>query len=89
MKMLVVLEVEVSKTLAETMQRAGFTLAPDGTNLQVKVANSPAVPRRKTKVTFVTNPRRSQDEVVTFSAAPTPDATPVTATDAPPVPESK
>lgn len=83
MKMLVLLEVEVSKTLAETMQRAGFTLAPDGTNLQVKVAHSPAVPQRKTKVVFVTNPSQTVKDLVALCSAPPPPAA------VPPTPESK
>ena len=56
MKLLIVLEVDVSSTLANTMERGGFTLAPDGTGMQIKVPNSPTVPRRKIKTTFIRNP---------------------------------
>ncbi len=64
MKMLVLLEVEVSKTVAETMQRTGFELSPDGTCLQVKVPNSPAIPQRKTKVVFVGHPKHTIQELL-------------------------
>lgn len=56
MKLLILVEVDVSQTLANTIQRNGFILAPDGTKLQVKIPNSPAIPQRKTKVLFVENP---------------------------------
>lgn len=88
MKMLVLLEVEVSKTMAETMQRTGFTLAPDGTNLQVKVANSPAVPQRKTKVVFVTNPTRTAGDLAAVCSSPD-AASPTPPAAVPPTPESK
>lgn len=52
MKLKVTIEVEVSKSMAETMQRSGFTVCPDGSAMQVKVGNSPAIPKRKTKVTY-------------------------------------
>jgi hypothetical protein len=52
MKLKVTVEVEVSKSMAETMQRSGFTVCPDGSAMQVKVGNSPAIPKRKTKVTY-------------------------------------
>jgi len=56
MKMFVLAEVDVSKTLAETMQRTGFSLVPDGGGFQVLVPNSPPITRRKVKVAFVRNP---------------------------------
>ena len=49
-------EVDVSKTIADTMQRNGFQLCPDGSAMQIKVQNCPAIPRRKTTVVFVENP---------------------------------
>lgn len=52
MKLKVTIEVEVSKSMAETMQRSGFTVCPDGSAMQVKVGNSPAIPKRKTKVIY-------------------------------------
>lgn len=84
MKMLVLLEVEVSKTVAETMQRTGFELSPDGTCLQVKVPNSPAIPQRKTKVAFVTHPKHPLKDLLQTLAAE-PEAPPVAAAQ----PESK
>jgi|3_EtaG_2_1085321.scaffolds.fasta_scaffold00047_89 hypothetical protein len=57
MKLRVIVDVDVSPTLAETIQRGGFTLCADGSGQQVKVGGtSPAVPKRKTKVLFVENP---------------------------------
>ena len=56
MKLLILLEVDVSATLAGTMQRSGFTLAPDGTGMQIKIPNSPSIPQRKINTVFVENP---------------------------------
>jgi hypothetical protein len=55
MKLTILMEVDVSKTIAETMQRSGFTLALDGSAMQVKVHNCPPIPQRKTRVVFVQN----------------------------------
>lgn len=52
MKLKITIEVEVSKSMAETMQRSGFIVCPDGSAMQVKVGNSPAIPKRKTKVIY-------------------------------------
>lgn len=82
MKMLVLLEVEVSKTVAETMQRTGFELSPDGTCLQVKVPNCPAIPQRKTKVAFVGHPKHNVADILEILAK---EPAPVTE----PTPESK
>lgn len=57
MKLRVVVDVDVSPTMAETIQRGGFTLCQDGSGQQVKVGgNSPTIPKRKTKVLYVKNP---------------------------------
>ncbi len=56
MKLRVVIDVDVSRTLAETMQRNGFHACPDGTALKIEIPNSPIIPKRKTKVVFVENP---------------------------------
>lgn len=53
MKMRIEIDVEVSPTICATMKRNGFSVAPDGRGMQVKVANSPAIPKRKTKVKFI------------------------------------
>lgn len=66
MKMLVLLEIEVSKTVGETIQRTGFELVPDGTCLQVKVPNSPPITQRKTQVIFVVNPKHSCQDLKQF-----------------------
>ncbi len=84
MKLVVLLEMEVSKTMAETIQRAGFQLVPDGTSLQVKVANAPPVPQRKTKVAYVTNPSRSLKDILDLISTE-----PVTAPDVEAAAESK
>jgi len=52
MKLKISIEVEVSRSMADTMQRSGFTVCPDGSAMQVKVGNSPAIPKRKTKVVY-------------------------------------
>ncbi len=73
MKMLVLLEVEVSRTVGETMQQAGFSLVPDGTCLQVKVADAPPIPQRKTKAVFVTDPKLSYKDLLhVLNTAPMP-----------------
>lgn len=56
MKLRVVIDVEVSKTIAETIQRNGFSVCPDGGGMQVRVGNSPAIPKRKTTIQYVENP---------------------------------
>lgn len=55
MKLRIVIDVEVSQTMAQTMQRNGFSVCPDGSAMQVKVGNSPAIPRRKTSVKYITD----------------------------------
>lgn len=63
MKLRVFIEVDVSKTIAATMKRNGFTACPDGSAMQIKVSNSPAIPQRKTKVVFVDEPTEEFDKV--------------------------
>jgi hypothetical protein len=63
MKLKVTVEVEVSKTMAETMKRNGFVVCPDGTAMQVKIGSAPAIPRRKTKVDFVVLPEEKKEEI--------------------------
>lgn len=64
MKLIVVLEIDVSKTMAETMQRTGFTLANDGSAMQIKVPNCPTIPQRKTRVTFIEDPEIPLSELL-------------------------
>lgn len=71
MKVVIVVEVDVSITMMETMKRAGFTVAQDGVAMQVKVPNSPNIPQRKTKVTFLENPANLADFVVSPSTKKT------------------
>jgi len=63
MKLRVVCDIDVSSTLSETIQRTGLTLCPDGSGLQVKIPNSPAIPKRKTKVIFIENPETPFDKI--------------------------
>lgn len=68
MKFRVHVEVDVSKTIAETIQRNGFQACPDGSAMQIKVPNCPTIPRRKTKVIFIENPEDALDSVIGNSA---------------------
>jgi hypothetical protein len=54
-KLTLVLEFDISKSMAETIARTGFELAPDGTAMQVKVPNAPTIPKRKVKFQFFEN----------------------------------
>lgn len=63
MKLRVVIDVEVSETMAETIRRTGFKLCPDGSAMQVKVGNSPAIPKRKTKVKIVDDPDMKMNDI--------------------------
>jgi hypothetical protein len=60
MKLRVIVEVDVSQTMAETMQRGGFSVIPDGSAMQVRVGNSPAIPKRKTDVQYIQNPQKEK-----------------------------
>jgi len=63
MKLRVVIDVDVSTTIAETMQRNGFAVCVDGSALQIKVTNCPAIPKRKTKIKFIESPQESVEGV--------------------------
>tara|TARA_R110000751_G_scaffold6623_2_gene28169 strand:+ start:1495 stop:1689 length:195 start_codon:yes stop_codon:yes gene_type:complete len=63
MKLRVVIDVEVSKTMAETIKRSGFKLCNDGSAMQVKVENSPAIPKRKTKVKVIDDYLMHRDDI--------------------------
>jgi hypothetical protein len=52
MKMKVLIELDVSRTLADTIERTGFTLSADGSKFKVQVPNAPAITQRKVKVSF-------------------------------------
>jgi hypothetical protein len=64
MKLRIVLDVDVSPTIAKTIQRTGFNLCPDGSSMQVQVPNSPAIPRRKTRIEYVENPQDTISEMI-------------------------
>jgi hypothetical protein len=58
MKFRVVVDVDVSQTMADTIKRGGFTLCQDGSGQQVRVGgNNPAIPKRKTAVMFIEEPQ--------------------------------
>lgn len=67
MKLRVIMDVEVSQTMAETIQRTGFSVCPDGSAMQVRVGNSPAIPRRKTAVQYISNPTTPIADAVAVS----------------------
>ena len=69
MKFRVLVEVDVSKTIAETIQRNGFQACPDGSAMQIKVPNSPTIPKRKTKVVFVENPDGDLESIISNNSA--------------------
>lgn len=69
MKLRVIVDMDVSQTMAETIQRTGFSVCPDGSAMQVKVPNSPSIPKRKTKVATVENPAVSLKAIVDASKA--------------------
>jgi hypothetical protein len=52
MKMRITIDVNVSKTLAQTMKRNGFNVIPEGTGLAIRIPNSPAITKSKTQITF-------------------------------------
>lgn len=62
MKFKIVIDIEVSKTIAETIQRSGFSVCPDGNGMQVRVGNAPPIPKRKTMITFE-NPKTDEPVV--------------------------
>lgn len=69
MKFRIYIEVDVSKTIAETIQRNGFEACPDGSAMQIRAQHSPTIPRRKTKVVFVENPIDTLENAVNSNAA--------------------
>ena len=70
MKLRVIVDMDVSQTIADTIQRNGFSICPDGSAMQVKVPNSPAIPKRKIKVECVENPTTNLKTIVDASKAP-------------------
>lgn len=52
MKMRIIIDVNVSKTLAQTMERNGFNVIPEGTGLGIRIPNSPAITKSKSKIIF-------------------------------------
>lgn len=61
MKLHIVIDTTVSPTIAATMKRTGFQLAPDGTGMKIVVPNSPTITRRKVKVQFTTEESDGSD----------------------------
>jgi len=46
MKARIIIDVNISRTLVETMQRSGFQVCQDGSSMQIKIQNSNPVTRR-------------------------------------------
>lgn len=67
MKLRVIVDMDVSETMAETIRRNGFNVCADGSGMQVQVPHSPNIPRRKTDVQFVEEPQTTLQEVVDSS----------------------
>lgn len=62
MKFRVLIEMDVSQTMADTMKRNGFKLEPDGSGMKVIVPNTVTVTRRKVKVHFDYPESKGTDE---------------------------
>lgn len=67
MKLRVIIDMQVSQTIAETMQRNGFEVRQDGSAMQVRVPHAPPVPQRMTRVAFIENPAASHESVIEAS----------------------
>jgi|TARA_R110000765_G_scaffold161585_1_gene266069 ribosome recycling factor len=52
MKIRIVIDTNITKAQAETMERSGFNISPDGSSMQIKVPKS-ANSSRKAKVKFL------------------------------------
>lgn len=63
MRFRVCIEMDVSKTIAETIKRNGFKLEQDGTGMKVVVPNAAAVTKRKIKVHFDDSPKDDFDSL--------------------------
>jgi|CXWL01.1.fsa_nt_gi hypothetical protein len=68
MKLRIYIEVEVAKTVAETIKRSGFLLEPDGSGMKMTVSNTPSIPKRKTHVRYVDDPLDSLAAAVDANA---------------------
>jgi hypothetical protein len=63
-KLRVIVDVEVSPTMAENIQRNGFSVSPVGSTMRVKVGNSPTIPNSRTDVECILNPTTPIAKVV-------------------------
>jgi hypothetical protein len=52
MKVRIVIDTNITKAQAETMQRSGFNISPDGSSMQIKVPRS-ANSSRRARVNFL------------------------------------
>jgi len=53
MKFRVTVDMDVSKTVAETIKRTGMKMEPDGTGMRIIIPNTPIIPKRKVKVEYL------------------------------------
>lgn len=67
MNLRVIIDMQVSPTIAATMQRNGFEVKQDGSAMQVRVPNSPPIPRRMAQVAFIENPSATHESVIDAS----------------------
>lgn len=56
MRVHITIDLDVSSTIADTMQRTGFSVLPDGSAMKIQVANAPTIPKRKVKIIFEKEP---------------------------------
>ncbi len=55
MKLLVMIEAEVSSTIADTIRRNGLKLVRDGSSMRLSIENTPPIPSRKVRVEILDN----------------------------------
>jgi len=55
MKILVMIEAEVSATIAGTIRRNGLKLVRDGSAMRLSIDNTPSIPSRKVRVEILDN----------------------------------
>ena len=53
MKLLIMIEADVSSTIADTIRRNGFNLVRDGSSMRLAIGNTPPITSRKTKVEII------------------------------------
>ncbi len=62
-KLRIICDIEASRSLINTIKRTGFTVCEDGSGFQVKIANSPPIPKRKVQTRFIDAPSKPLEEI--------------------------